>query len=118
ETAMLLYAASGVQGSSTISVSVDEIARMLVTYARSNQTVLSISLHPALCLDFALPHILLSAMGYPNPAIDEFIRSSLPSQFGGGHERPPFGVIEQLWVDSLRTGAVYAADWRSHLRSS
>ena len=94
ETAMLLYAASGVRHLPNVATRVDEIAQLLVPHARSAQTLLNMALQPALCLDLAVPHILLSKLGYPHPGIDDFLRSCRASQVRDGHERPAFASLE------------------------
>jgi Domain of unknown function (DUF6895) len=118
ETAMLLYAASGGSPRPRIAARIDEIARLLAPFARSEQTLLNIALHPALALDFAIPHILLSKLGYRDPGIDDFIRSCRASMARDGRERPPFGSLEKRWIESLYIGGVPGREWRSDLISS
>ena len=118
ETAMLLYAASGVRRLPNVATRVDEIARLLVSHARSAQTLLNMALQPALCLDLAVPHILLSKLGYPDPGVDDFLRSCRASQVRDGHERPAFASLEQRWIESLWTGTEPGPAWHRDLRNS
>jgi hypothetical protein len=118
ETAMLIYLASGVRHLPNIATRIAEIAELLVPHARSSQTLLSMALHPALCLDLAVPHILLSKVGYGDPRIDDFLRSCLASQVRNGRERPPFGSLEEQWIESVWTGAEPGPAWYRHLDNS
>ena len=118
ETAMLLYAASGARRLPDIAGRVDEIARLLVPHARSQRTLLNIALHPALALGFAVPHILLTKLGYGDAGFDDFLRFCLDSQARNGHERPPFASLEQRWIASVWTGASRGREWQADLLNS
>jgi hypothetical protein len=118
ECAMLIYAASAAIHIPEVAKRVDEIAHLLVPYARSKQTLLNIALHPSVCVDYAVPHVLLSKLGYADPGFDFVLKSSLSSLSHDGHERPPFATAEQKWIRSLWTGAEHGSDWRSALRNS
>jgi hypothetical protein len=118
ECAMLIYAASAAMHLPSVASRIDEIARLLVPYARSQQTLLNIALHPSLCIDYAVPHVLLSKLGYIDSGFDSVLRSSLRSQSHHGHERPPFAALEQRWIMSLWTGTDPGRDWRPDLLNS
>jgi hypothetical protein len=115
---MLVYAASGADRLPDVAVRINAVAGLLAQHARSERTLLNIALHPSVCLDFALPHILLTKLGYGDPSFDEFLRSCLSSQTRNGHERPPFGSLEQMWIESLWTGISPGRGWRTHLLNS
>jgi hypothetical protein len=76
ETAMLIYIASAA-GSANVARRLGEIAQLLLPHARSARTRLDMALHPALCLDFGFPHILLSELGYRDSAVDDLLKSCL-----------------------------------------
>ena len=118
ETAMLIYAASGARRLPQIATRIAEVAELLLPHARSAQTLLNMALHPALCLDFAVPHILLSKLGYTDPRMDDFLRSCFASQARNGRQRPPAGSLEGRWVESLWTGAEPGPAWYRDLRNS
>jgi hypothetical protein len=118
ETAMLIYAASGARRLPSVASRIDEMARLLVPLARSPRTLLSAALHPSLCIDFAVPHILLSKLGYADRHVDDFLRSCLTSQTRDGHERPPFGVVEQRWITSLWNDTRSEESWNGDLLCS
>jgi hypothetical protein len=118
ETAMLIYAASVARRLPQIATRIGEVAELLLPHARSAQTLLNMALHPALCLDFAVPHILLSKLGYTDPRVDDFLRSCLASQARNGRQRPTTGSLEGRWVESLWTGAAPGPAWHRDLRNS
>jgi hypothetical protein len=118
ETAMLAYAASGASHLSSVAALIDEVARLLVPHARSERTLLNVTLHPALCLDFAVPHVLLSKLGYHDPAVDVFLKSCVSSQARNSHERPPYGALEQKWIEFLWIGTSPGRAWRGDLLNS
>jgi hypothetical protein len=115
---MLIYAASAATRFPDVAGRIEDIARLLVPRARSQQTVLNIALHPSLCMDFAVPHVLLTKLGYCDGAFDEFLTSCLNSQARDGHERPPFACLEQRWIRSLWMCTGPGRDWRPDLRNS
>jgi len=118
ETAMLIYAASAAKRFPSVAVRIEEIARLLVPHARSERALLNIALHPSLCMDFAVSHVLLTKLGYCDKRFDDFLRSCLDSQVRHGHERPPFASIEQRWLMSLWTCTGPGPDWRPDLLNS
>jgi hypothetical protein len=117
ETAMLIYTASAAD-SPNVARRLGEIAQLLLPHARSARMRLDMVLHPALCLDFAFPHILLSELGYRDSAVDDLLKTCLMSRSRHGHERPPFAVAEKLWVEQLLTGEQPGAAWRHCLRDT
>src|SRR5207237_9237777 len=118
ETAMLIYAASAVRHLPNIEMRIAEVAELLLPYARSGQTLLSMALHPALCLDLAVPHILLSKLGYPDPRIDDFLRCCIASQARNGRERRPCGSLEESWMELVWTETAAGPDADRALRES
>ncbi len=118
ETAMLIYAASGVNGIPDVADRVAELALLLLPHARSQRTLLNIALHPAISLDFAVPHVLLTKLGYVDTSFDELLNSCINSQVRNGHERPPFASVEQRWIVSLCTDTEPNRDWRPDLKNS
>ncbi len=118
EVAMLIYAASAASRFPEVASRIEGIARLLVPGARSQQTLLNIALHPSLSIDFAVPHVLLTKLGYSDAGFDDFLRSCLDSQARRGHERPPFASLEQRWITSLWTGTDPGRDWRPDLLNS
>jgi hypothetical protein len=117
ETAMLIYTTSAA-GSPNVTRRLGEIAQLLLPHARSARMRLDMVLHPALCLDFAFPHVLLSELGYRDSAVDDLLKTCLMSRSRHGHERPPFATAEKLWVEQLLTGEQPDAAWRHCLRNT
>ncbi len=71
-----------------------------------------------LCMDFAVPHVLLTKLGYRDAGFDDVLRSCLGSQVRHGHERPPFASLEQRWITSVWRCAGPGRDWRPDLLNS
>ena len=118
ETAMLVYAASTACSHADVARRIGELVRRLAPYARAERTRMNMALHPALCLDFAFPHILLSELGCRDASFDEFLTSCLDSRSRHGHERPPVATAEKLWIEALWRGENPGADWRNCLRNT
>lgn len=118
ETAMLIYAASASGHRPDVATRVDEIARLLAPYARSERVLVEIALHPALALKFAVPHILLTKLGYHDAPFDDFLKSCVSSQVRNGHDRPPSASLERGWILSLWTGQDSDACLRADLLNS
>lgn len=118
EAAMLLYAASGVRHHSEVAARIDDLARYLAPLARSKRIMLSMSLHPSVCVEFAVPHILLTKLGLKQEQFDHFLRVCLNSQASRGHERPPFASLEKRWIIALWSGVEPGPDWDIDLKHS
>ena len=118
ETAMLIYAASASGHRPKVASRVDELAELLAPHARSERVLADIALHPALAFKFAVPHILLTRLGYRDASFDDFLRSCTSSQVRNGHDRPPSASIERRWISCLWTGQDLGAGWRADLLNS
>ena len=118
ETAMLIYAASASLRRPNIASRIDELAQLLARHARSERVLVDIALHPALAFKFAVPHILLTKVGYPDAGFDDFLRSCASSQTRNAQDRPPSSALERQWIRSLWDGVEFDAVWRARLRDS
>jgi hypothetical protein len=118
ETAMLVYAVSTARHLPDVAQRIEEIAQLLLPHARSPRTLLNAALHPSMALDFAVPHVLLTKLGYCDPDFDIILKSCLSWQTQYGHERPPFASVEQKWITSLWMGVQPGRGWRSDLLNS
>jgi hypothetical protein len=118
ETAMLIYAASGARHLPDVARRIERIALLLAPRARSERVLLDMALHPTMCLHFAVPHILLTKLGYRDSGFDALLGSCMRSRARHGHERPPFASLEQRWLASLWTDVGPGRDWRADLRNS
>jgi hypothetical protein len=104
ETAMLIYAASHC-GRPTIASRIDQLANALSPCVRSERVCIDIALHPALALKFAVPHVLLTRLGFADDVFDVFLKTCLTSEVRNGQDRPPSAVAEKNWILSLWNGA-------------
>lgn len=118
EATMLLYAASGVRHHSDVAEQIDDFAQCLAPLARSKRIMLSMSLHPSVCVELAVPHILLSKLGFMEEQFDQFLHLCLNSQASRGHERLPFASLERRWILELWSGAKPGPDWQIDLKNS
>jgi hypothetical protein len=118
ETAMLIYAASASGHRAKIASRIDELARLLAPHARSERVLTEIALRPALTFKFAVPHVLLTRLGYRDPIFDEFLKSCISSQAINGHDRSLSASLERRWILSLWTGQSADAGWRADLLDS
>ena len=118
ETAMLMYAAAAARSLPEVATRLNELAQQLKPHARSPRTLLNIALHPAMGLDFAVPHVLLKKLGYDDPGFDEVIAECMRASVSEGHERPPFAAVEQKWITSLIRDEAPGRDWKPYLRNS
>ena len=118
ETAMLMYAASAAGDRPAIASRIDELARLLAPHARSERVLVDMALHPALAFKFAVPHVLLTKLGYRDASFDDFLRTCVSSHARNGHDRPPSASLERQWITSLWTGEDRAASWRAALLDS
>lgn len=115
---MLIYAASGCSDRRNVGSRVANLARRLAPHARCERVLVDIALHPALAFKFAVPHILLTRLGHPDPTFDEFLKSCVTSQTRHGHDRTPTAVAERDWIRSVWTGSNPDAQERLDLRDS
>lgn len=104
EAAMLAYAASACGQRTNVAGRVDELARLLIPHARSERVLVDIAMHPALVFKFALPHVLLSRLGYCDAGFDDFLRSCVSAQARNGRDRSPSASVERSWIWFLWTG--------------
>ena len=118
ETAMLIYAASASLSRPNIASRVDDLAQLLAPHARSERVLVDIALHPALAFKFAVPHILLTKLGYSDAGFDDFLRCCASSQTGNAQDRPPSSSLERRWIRSLWNGPDSGLGPRARLRQS
>jgi uncharacterized protein DUF6895 len=101
ETAVLLVAASSANDNDQIRERNECVAQLLIPHARSSRMLLGICLESAVAMDYALAHVCLTSLGYPDAGVDELLRQSRGSQVRAGRERVPHRVLEQQWLAAL-----------------
>lgn len=101
ETGLLLLVASEATDHAEVKVRIDQVARLLIPYARGRRMLLGVCLQPALALDYAYAHVCLSRLGYPHKEFNELLRQSRRSQAAAGCERLPYRLLEQQWIADL-----------------
>jgi hypothetical protein len=101
ETAMLLHVASAVGEHAQVKEQIDELSVLVASFARSSRTACAISLHPSICFQLAMPHILLSQLGLRDPRFDRLLGLGAGSQARDGREVVPHRALEGMWLASL-----------------
>jgi hypothetical protein len=98
---MLLHVAAAVTGHAQVKERVDELSLLLAPHARSHRTACAIALHPTICFQLAMPHILLSQLRLRDPRFDRLLALSAESQAHRGREIVPHRALEGMWLKSL-----------------
>lgn len=118
ETAMLLHVASGVQGFPDLTNRVAGLSDSLARRARAPRTACAIALHPSIALQLAMPHVLLTRLGHPDPRFDEVLDLSTQSSGAEGREVVPHRMMERMWIMSLWNGHEPGSDFDVATRNS
>ena len=118
ETAMLLHVASGVQGFPDVTNRVAGLSDSLARRARAPRTACAIALHPSIALQLAMPHVLLTRLGHPDPRFDEVLDLSTQSSGAEGREVVPHRMMERMWIMSLWNGHEPGSDFDVAARHS
>jgi hypothetical protein len=118
ETAMLLHVASGVSHHPAVKESIDELSALLAPHARAHRMACAIALHPSICLQLAMPHVLLSRLGLPDARFDRVLAASVEASAYNGREVVPHRALERLWIKSVWTGVPPGPDADSVASSS
>ena len=101
ETAMLLYLAGRERPDPDVQESVGNLVRDLIPYARSMQMAWDVLRYPSVCLQLAMPHILLGLLGRPDPRFDGLLDRAEAAGASRGHEVVPYRELEIIWLRSL-----------------
>ncbi len=106
ETAFLLVAASARHHCDEVRNRIRDVAEILIPHARSERMLMGVCLRPSLALDYAMPHVCLGRLGFPDSGFDALLQQSEGSQARAGHERVPHRMMEQQWIaDNRRSRA-------------
>jgi hypothetical protein len=101
ETGLLLLATSTAVRHGEVKKRFREVAELLVPRARSGRMFLGICTMPSLAWDYALGHICLKRLGYPDTRFDSVLEMIGESRSQPGSERPPHRVLEQIWASRV-----------------
>lgn len=104
ETAMLLYVVDAIDAATRKVLRHGELGLALAPLARSPRTALAIALHPTICFQLAMPHILLTRLGLEDPHFDRGLALSAASMASRGREFLPHRTLESCWLRSLWSG--------------
>jgi len=99
ETAMLLYCIAPIKDCDPrIGALASTIATRLLPYARHEEVLGAICMEPSLALDHAVPHLILSRLGYPDHATDALLAETLAYGRRFAPERLAHRRLEQEWL--------------------
>lgn len=99
ETAMLLLCLEPIQSlDQRIREQAEEVANLLIPYARHKDVLAAICLDPGLACDHAVGHAILSHLGFPDPDVDDLLSKSLAMGPDFGPERMPHRRLERAWL--------------------
>lgn len=101
ETAHLIFASSALKACDGVEKRLNSLAMLLAPHARNQKTLLNICLHPSFALDYAQPHLCLTAAGYPDEKFDALLCQVADERLLRGHERTPHRALEQEWIKGL-----------------
>ncbi len=103
ETAFLLLACDPLRAHcANVRQRIENVARLLIPYARNERVVAGLCMEPGLAFDYAFAHICLSRLGFPDPRVEHVLRLSLGAEVGEGHERLPHRMLEREWLKRVR----------------
>ena len=98
ESAMLAYAAAGASTGRRLTSAVAGVADRLVPLCRSRQALADAALEPHRAFKYAIPHLLLTALGSPDERFDDFLLAQCTSARSMAADLAPVARMEQQWV--------------------
>jgi hypothetical protein len=101
ETAMLLHVAAASVDAPGVKGWVEELCLLLAPLARTPRTACAIALHPTICLQLAIPHVLLSRLGLQDHRFDRLLAMGTRSAAHDGQEVVPHRALERMWIESI-----------------
>ncbi len=101
EAAMLAYVAQGAGVSRALRDRVDALARQLEPLVRSPRALADMALNPDQVFRRAVPHVLLSALGHPDEAFDDFAAEQCARVLSHAVDQPATVLAERRWVTTV-----------------
>jgi hypothetical protein len=103
ETSLLLRLAADIPEARApgVAARARQLSLRLVPHARHPRVLAAIALHPQATLDYGFAHVMLGAMGCPDPGLDRAMVTALASPTSQARERLPHRELEQQWLASL-----------------
>jgi len=98
EATMLAYAAHGASPSGAVHDRIDALARQLEPLVRSPRALTEMALHPDQVFRRAVPHALLTAMGYLDEAFDAFASELCARVLSYAVDQPATVLAERRWI--------------------
>ena len=101
EAAMLAYAAYGASTSSAVRDRIDVLAHQLAPLVRSQLALADLALNPDRVFRRVVPHVLLTAMGHPDPAFDDLAFDLCSRVLSHAVDQPATVLEERRWIASV-----------------
>lgn len=101
EAVMLAYAAAGAGVGSGIQERVDALAATLAPLSRSHVARADAALNPQRAFRRAVPHVLLTSLGYPDAGFDELIADRCARVLRLAADQAPTVLAERDWITGI-----------------
>jgi len=98
ESAMLAYAAAGATDDPLLATAVDAVVARLLPLCRSPRALADAALQPQRAFKYAIPHLLVTALGHPDERFDTFISAQCALALGMAADLEPVARMERQWV--------------------
>ena len=98
EAAMLAYAAAAASGEAGIRARVNALTAALAPLARSRAARADVVLRPDRAFQRAVPHVLLTALGRPDPVFDDLVARQCARVLTHAADHAPTVLAEREWI--------------------
>jgi len=98
EAAMLAYAAAAPDAGDGIRERIDALTAALAPLARSRVARADVALHPERAFQRAVPHVLLTALGRPDPDFGDLVGRQCARVLAHAADHAPTVLAERDWV--------------------
>lgn len=101
EAAMLAYAAYGATGSSVLEERIDALVGQVEPLVRSPRALADMTLNPSQVFRRAVPHVLLTAVGYRDDVFDAFAAQRCARVLSHALDQPATVLAERRWITTV-----------------
>ena len=98
EATMLAYAAAGASDSALVRARVDQLAARVAPLVRSRAAAADLALNPDRAFKRIVPHVLLTALGHPDPRFDAFAATQAARALAHASDEPATVLAERRWI--------------------
>ncbi len=101
EAAMLAWAAAGSDRDPELRARLVELCERLESKVGAERVLADVAGQPARAFKYAVPHVLLGALGHVQPDRDRFLGSRCARTAGLANDLPPSALLERAWLTRL-----------------